>query len=58
MPHKECLELSGRWVRTQNSRRILSVVWVGGILGRKVDSKRYRYKRYRQQEIPMIKDAP
>ena len=33
MAHEECLELSGRWVRTQNSRRILSVVWVGGILG-------------------------
>ena len=46
MSHKECLEMIGRYVRTHNSRRILSVVWVGGILGRKVDSKRYRYKRY------------
>ena len=33
MPHKECLELSGRWVRTQNSERILAVVYVNGILG-------------------------
>ena len=33
MAHKECLELSGRWVRTQNSERILAVVYVRGTLG-------------------------
>ena len=42
MTHKECLELFGRLLRIQNSRRILSVVYVRGILGRKCDSKRYR----------------
>ena len=47
MPDKECLEMIGRCARTQDSMRILSVVWVGGILGRKVDSKRFRYKGYR-----------
>ena len=45
MPHKECLEVIGRCVRTENKMRILSVVWVGGILGREVDRKRYRHKR-------------
>ena len=25
VPHKECLELVGRWVRAQDSMRILSV---------------------------------
>ena len=33
MPHKECLELFGRSVRTQNSERILAVVYVRGTLG-------------------------
>ena len=47
MLHKECLELSGRSLRIQNSRRIFAVVYVRGILGGKVapgdiDSKRYR----------------
>ena len=47
MPHKECLEMIGRGVRTENSMRIRFVVWVRGILDMKVDSKKYRYKRYR-----------
>ena len=47
MAHKECLEMVGRCVRTQDSRRNLSEVLVGGMFGRKLDSKRYRYKRYR-----------
>ena len=45
MPYKEwpelniqCLDLSGRWLRIQNSKRNLSVVYVGGILGRIQDS--------------------
>ena len=47
MSHRECLEVSGRLLRIQNSRRILAVVYVRGILGGKVaprdtDSKRYR----------------
>ena len=33
MAHRECLELVGRWVRTQDSIRILYVVYVEGILG-------------------------
>ena len=33
MALRECLEPAGRWVRTQDSMRILSVVWVEGILG-------------------------
>ena len=32
MPHIVCLDLSGRWLRIQNSRIILSVVYVAGIL--------------------------
>ena len=42
MHHRECLELFGRLLRIQNSRRIFAVVYVKGILGRKCDSKRYR----------------
>ena len=32
MPHSECLYPSGRWVMSQNSKRIPAVVKVGGIL--------------------------
>ena len=45
MPHKECLEVSGHWVRIQNSRKIQSVVWVWGILGVPI------------QEIPTTRDT-
>ena len=31
-PHNECLDLSGRWPTTENSKRIIVVVLVGGVL--------------------------
>ena len=43
----EWLEMMGRSLGKENSRRIFVVVWVRGILGRTDDSKTYRYKRYR-----------
>ena len=52
MPHKECLEMIGRCVRTQNSGIILSVVWVGGILG-VLD----RSQEIPRQEIPITRDT-
>ena len=45
MPHKERLEMIGRWVRTQDSIRILYVVHVEGILGVPI------------QEIPIRRDT-
>ena len=33
LPHEECLDLSGRWLGTTSSKRILAVVGVRGIMG-------------------------
>ena len=35
--YTECLDLSERWLRIQNSKRNLSVVYVGRILGKILD---------------------
>ena len=37
MAHMECLELSGRLLRIQHSKRMFALVYVNGILGKKVD---------------------
>ena len=35
MPHRKCLEIFGRWLRTQHARRIVVVVYVRGTPGGK-----------------------
>ena len=55
-PHRKCLELMGRLLRIQHSRRIFVVVYVPGILGGKDAPRNTNSKIYQRQEIPIIQN--
>ena len=54
MPYREWPDLGGRRLRTEDSKRILVVVWVGCISEWICDSK---FTTYQCHKIPMTKNA-